>query len=285
MTPRSTRPTPASRRRWRCSPRCSAAPPTTAGARRSSRPCTTSATTTTPSGTAASSLATATSGSSTASRSRSRSRARVRARGHPVHRGLAYQGEVRCAERVHVGRLRRLRQAAAARADRRGGRRLIGEGLFLPGVAARGLRSMAAPGSAYEDPVIGKDPQVGHGVVRRHHRGQRRGAPQLRHPQPCLPPRRDPARQYSWERAGRLWFDALTSSAVGPDTGFAEFARATVAAAGDDRGLRDVVGRAWVEVGVLEPAAAGGAAGALLVPGPRWQSVLQAARPVRSSSR
>ena len=37
--------------------------------------------------------------------------------------------------------------------------------------------------------------------------------------------------RYSWERAGRLWFDALTLVAVGPDTGFAEFARATVAAA------------------------------------------------------
>ena len=39
---------------------------------------------------------------------------------------------------------------------------LIGAGLFLPGVAARGLRDMAAPGTAYDDPVLGTDPQVGH---------------------------------------------------------------------------------------------------------------------------
>ncbi len=39
---------------------------------------------------------------------------------------------------------------------------LIGEGLFLPGVRARALRDMAAPGTAYDDPVLGRDPQVGH---------------------------------------------------------------------------------------------------------------------------
>src|SRR5690606_10184478 len=39
---------------------------------------------------------------------------------------------------------------------------LIGAGLFLPSVQARGLRSMAEPGSAFDDPVLGKDPQPGH---------------------------------------------------------------------------------------------------------------------------
>ena len=36
---------------------------------------------------------------------------------------------------------------------------LIGAGLFLPGVEARGLRDMANPGTAYDDPRLGKDPQ------------------------------------------------------------------------------------------------------------------------------
>ncbi|BDR10859.1 hypothetical protein CTR2_R41970 [Comamonas thiooxydans] len=39
---------------------------------------------------------------------------------------------------------------------------LIGVGLFLPDMNARGLRSIAAPGSSYDDPVLGKDPQPGH---------------------------------------------------------------------------------------------------------------------------
>src|SRR3954447_19174863 len=39
---------------------------------------------------------------------------------------------------------------------------LIGEGPFLPGIRARGLGDMAAPGTAYDDPALGKDPQVAH---------------------------------------------------------------------------------------------------------------------------
>ena len=39
---------------------------------------------------------------------------------------------------------------------------LIGAGLFLPGVQGRALRDMAHPGTAYDDPVLGKDPQPGH---------------------------------------------------------------------------------------------------------------------------
>jgi len=39
---------------------------------------------------------------------------------------------------------------------------LIGEGLFLKGVGAQAVRSMKAPGTAYDDPVLGKDPQPGH---------------------------------------------------------------------------------------------------------------------------
>src|SRR5919107_2780561 len=38
---------------------------------------------------------------------------------------------------------------------------LIGEGIFLPSGQGWGLRSMKEPGTAYDDDVIGKDPQVG----------------------------------------------------------------------------------------------------------------------------
>lgn len=39
---------------------------------------------------------------------------------------------------------------------------LIGEGLFMPEVNARGIRSMKAPGTAYDDALLGTDPQPGH---------------------------------------------------------------------------------------------------------------------------
>ena len=39
---------------------------------------------------------------------------------------------------------------------------LIGEGLFTLNVNGQGIRSMKAPGTAYDDPVLGKDPQPPH---------------------------------------------------------------------------------------------------------------------------
>jgi Zn-dependent metalloprotease len=39
---------------------------------------------------------------------------------------------------------------------------LIGAGLLADGVNGKALRSMAAPGTAYDDPILGKDPQPAH---------------------------------------------------------------------------------------------------------------------------
>jgi len=39
---------------------------------------------------------------------------------------------------------------------------LIGSGLFTANVNGVALRSMKAPGTAYDDPVLGKDPQPAH---------------------------------------------------------------------------------------------------------------------------
>jgi Zn-dependent metalloprotease len=36
---------------------------------------------------------------------------------------------------------------------------LIGAGLLMPKIHGKALRSMKAPGTAYDDPVLGKDPQ------------------------------------------------------------------------------------------------------------------------------
>jgi Zn-dependent metalloprotease len=51
----------------------------------------------------------------------------------------------------------RVRGQTAAQADW-----LIGEGLFTANVKGTALRSMKDPGTAYDDPVLGRDPQPGH---------------------------------------------------------------------------------------------------------------------------
>jgi Zn-dependent metalloprotease len=125
---------------------------------------------------------------------------------------------------------------------------LIGEGLFLPGVRARALRDMAAPGTAYDDPVLGKDPQVGHMDDYVETADDNGGV----HLNSGIPNRAFQLAATSighntWAGAGAIWYAALTSGAVGPETDFAGFAAATIAAAGDHA---DAVSAAWSEVGV-----------------------------------
>lgn len=125
---------------------------------------------------------------------------------------------------------------------------LIGQGLFLPGVHGRALRDMAHPGTAYDDPTLGKDPQVGdmgdyvqteddNGGVHTNS-----GIPNRAFYLAALAIGGD-----SWAGAGQIWYDALTGGDVGPDTDFAGFAAATVAAAGTSH---DEVAAAWKTVGV-----------------------------------
>jgi hypothetical protein len=76
----------------------------------------------------------------------------------------------------------------------------------------------------------------------------------------------------SWEGAGRVWYAALTGGAVGPDSDFAGFAAATVAAAGEHA---DAVRSAWSTVGV-EPGAV--SAGSGPAAGPRAARVVSVRR-------
>jgi len=136
---------------------------------------------------------------------------------------------------------------------------LIGEGIFLPGISARALRDMAAPGTAYDDPALGKDPQVGqmsdyvdttddNGGVHLnsgiHNRAFQLAATAIG--------------GTSWDGAGAIWYAALTGGQVTARTDFAGFAAATVAAAGSHA---DAVQEAWARVGVA-PGAGGAAPGA-----------------------
>lgn len=124
---------------------------------------------------------------------------------------------------------------------------LIGVGLFLPGVQGTALRSMVAPGTAYDDPRLGQDPQPGHMddyVVTTDDNG---GV----HINSGIPNRAFvlAARAIggeSWRGAGRIWFDTLVSG-VAADADFATFAAATVERAGEHA---EAVSAAWQQVGV-----------------------------------
>lgn len=132
---------------------------------------------------------------------------------------------------------------------------LIGEGLLAPGIQGRALRDMKDPGTAYDDPYLGKDPQpadMAHYVQTDRDMG---GV----HINSGIPNRAFYLTAVAlggnaWERAGRIWFETLTSGNLSPCANFADFAAATESAAtklygasGDEcRAVR----AAWTEVGV-----------------------------------
>jgi hypothetical protein len=132
---------------------------------------------------------------------------------------------------------------------------LVGAGLFLPSVQGRALRDMAHPGTAYDDPVLGKDPQpadMEHYVDTTDDNG---GV----HINSGIPNRAFQLAAVaiggsSAEGAGRIWYAALTGG-LSSQAGFAAFAAATVAAAGEHA---DDVEEAWATVGVTPQTGAAG---------------------------
>ncbi len=127
---------------------------------------------------------------------------------------------------------------------------LVGAGLLAPGVAGVALRSMAAPGTAYDDDVLGKDPQPAHMddfVVT----ATDNGGVHLNSgiPNKAFHLAATALGGFAWEQAGRVWYDALRDPQVRPTASFEEFAEATRRAAGA-YGVQDAVADAWQQVGV-----------------------------------
>lgn len=133
---------------------------------------------------------------------------------------------------------------------------LIGVGLFLPDVKATALRSMIAPGTAYDDPRLGRDPQVASMDAYVDTEEDSGGV----HINSGIPNRAFALAAKgiggnSWERPGQVWYAAITGGGVTPSTDFAGFARATVDAATrlfpDDTTVAQQVTQAWQQVGLL----------------------------------
>lgn len=142
---------------------------------------------------------------------------------------------------------------------------LIGEGIFLPSITgAAALRSMKAPGTAYNNPKIGKDRQ---GADMDHYKkmpnteaGDNGGV----HINSGIPNRAFYLASvgfggYSWEKAGKIWYAALTDDklqGVDSATAFTAFADLTTQHAQDlfDEDAAAIVKKAWTDVKVYKAA-------------------------------
>ncbi|MFF6994963.1 M4 family metallopeptidase [Streptomyces sp. NPDC008313] len=131
---------------------------------------------------------------------------------------------------------------------------LIGAGLLAPRVTGKALRSMKAPGTAYDDDVLGKDPQPAtmddYVTTGRDNGGVHINSGIPNHAFYLVA---DALGGHAWERAGRIWYEVLTGGELGSQASFADFAKLTAAQArssfGDGDELREVQ-KAWERVGV-----------------------------------
>lgn len=131
---------------------------------------------------------------------------------------------------------------------------LIGEGIFGPNIEGDALRSMKAPGLAYDDPVLGKDPQPYHMDLYVNTTSDNGGV----HINSGIPNHAFYLfAQYlggnAWERAGQVWYNAL-QNLNNPHTTFLDWAEQTVneAFALYGQGSQEVayLKRAWRLVGI-----------------------------------
>ena len=132
---------------------------------------------------------------------------------------------------------------------------LIGAECWTPQIQGDALRSMKKPGSAYDDPSIGKDPQPSH--MRDYKR-----LPETPHgdmggvhinsgiPNHAFYRFASTLGGYAWETAGQIWYEALQRSKK--DTNFDAFANITFAIAGEnfDTETQQLLQSAWDGVGI-----------------------------------
>ena len=136
---------------------------------------------------------------------------------------------------------------------------LVGADLLTPSVEGRALRDMRNPGTAYDDPRLGKDPQPAHMRDFVDTEDDNGGV----HINSGVPNRAFVLAALAiggnaWEAAGSIWYAVVSGDGIRADCDFATFAGLTVAAAGSAHGEgsaeQAAVRSAWQQVGVLSPA-------------------------------
>jgi Zn-dependent metalloprotease len=131
---------------------------------------------------------------------------------------------------------------------------LVGAGIFTKAVHGDAVRSMKAPGTAYDDKLLGKDPQPAHMKNYQSMTADNGGV----HVNSGIPNHAfylvaTLLGGKAWSVAGRIWYDALTTL-LKPKATFRDCARATAAAAAKRYGAHSeperAVVEAWKEVGI-----------------------------------
>ncbi len=131
---------------------------------------------------------------------------------------------------------------------------IIGEGLFTPNVQGVGIRSMKEPGTAYDDPVLGKDPQPGHMNEYKDVSFDNGGV----HINSGIPNRAFYVTSMelggvAWQKAGRIWYIALRDKLANRST-FQEAANLIYTTAGEIYGTgsleQQAVKTGWSAVGI-----------------------------------
>ncbi|TFD58765.1 M4 family peptidase [Cryobacterium suzukii] len=138
---------------------------------------------------------------------------------------------------------------------------LIGEGLFTVQVEGVALRSMKAPGTAFNDDVLGKDPQPGDMAGYIETDDDNGGV----HLNSGIPNRAfylvaDTLGGNAWETPGHIWYDTLIGTGLNRQSDFAAFAAATADTAARLYGIggaaHNAVLQAWATVGVVAASSA-----------------------------
>jgi len=131
---------------------------------------------------------------------------------------------------------------------------LIGAGLFTAAVQGKAIRSMSAPGTAYDDPNIGKDPQPAQ-MSDFVNTNQDNGGVHINSgiPNRAFYLAAKAIGGFAWQKAGLIWYRTLNGS-LNPSADFQAMANATVTVAGSLFGQnsteQQAVRDAWNTVGV-----------------------------------
>ncbi|HKQ21794.1 MAG TPA: M4 family metallopeptidase [Nitrososphaeraceae archaeon] len=132
---------------------------------------------------------------------------------------------------------------------------LIGDGLFSSKVKGVALRSLKRPGTAYNDPTIGKDPQPGHMKDYVDTTSDNGGV----HINSGIPNRAFYLTAieiggYSWEKPGKIWYSTLTEK-LRENSNFHDAANSTFEVSGVIYGKnskeQQAVKKAWASVGII----------------------------------
>lgn len=131
---------------------------------------------------------------------------------------------------------------------------IIGAGLLTGNVNGVGIRSMKAPGTAYDDPVLGKDPQPAH--MRDYvNTISDNGGVHINSgiPNHAFYVTAIELGERAWEKAGRIWYVTLKDK-LGANSKFQDCADLTFQTAGELFGAGSIeqqaVQKGWAEVGL-----------------------------------